>query len=80
MSGLKKLITFLDRWPPWAQQLVVAGVAVLITLVGSATDVYLPEDISLWANVEISAVISTAIAYALHAARKFRRFEEDVEI
>lgn len=67
---IKKLITALDGLPAWTQQILAVVIAGGLTALGSALQVTLPTDLHLFASPDVSALISGAIALAVHAGSK----------
>lgn len=77
MQALKTASVAVDKLPPAIKRFAVALIAVVLTLVGNATGVDLscnPEAGTTCLEVldkdAIKAVISTAIAFALHWVKK----------
>lgn len=77
MQALKAASVAVDKLPPAVKRFVVALIAVVLTLVGNATGVDLscnPEAGTTCLEVldkdAIKALISTAIAFALHWVKK----------
>ena len=69
-SLVKKYLTWLNSRPPWLQQIIVVIVAVLLTSIGTAFDVNLPENLRLFSENDINSLISAAMAYGIHAGKK----------
>ncbi len=67
---LKRLLDWIKARPPWVVQLFVPIIALGLTYLSKLIGVALPADLWLWAEPEIAAVLSAAIAYAIYAAKK----------
>lgn len=71
-SYFKKFLKVLDSWPAFVQQIIVAVFAALMTWLGTLLNVVLPTDMALFGQPELSALLSSAIAYGIHAGKKAR--------
>ena len=72
MGGVKKVARFVDKQPAPLQQMGVAGIAWGMTALSTTLGTFLPSDLSLVTDNEMSAALSAGIAFALHAAKKGR--------
>lgn len=77
MQGLKSLSAIVDNLPPTAKRFIVALIAVLLTLLGNFAGVDLRCDPEAGTNClelldkdAVKAVLSAAIAFAFHWAKK----------
>jgi hypothetical protein len=70
MKGLKALPLKVGALPAWLQQVVVVIIAGALTGIGTLTNVVLPETVELITQADVSAVLSAAIAMAVHAGQK----------
>lgn len=70
MSGIKWVVTFVDKWPPWAQQITTVLIAFGLSQLGALTNLALPTDLHLFADANVSALISSGMAFAIHAGKK----------
>jgi hypothetical protein len=66
----KKFVTLVDSWPAYIQQIVVAAFAGLMTWLGTHLNIVLPTDMALFGEPQISALLSSAIAFGVHAGKK----------
>ena len=76
MQGLKAGTTLVDGLPPLAKRLVVAGIAMVITLVASLTGVPIHCDVQADVNCltmldhdTVKAVVAAGVAFLLHALK-----------
>lgn len=69
-GAIKKGAAFVDNLPAWVQQIAVVVVAGALSAVGTQLDVLLPGSLSLFAESDVSALLSAAMAYGIHAGKK----------
>ena len=76
MQALKHSTTVVDALPPIAKRMVVAGIAVVITLIASLTGVPIHCDVASDVNCltlldhdTVKAVVAAAVAFLLHALK-----------
>ena len=67
---IKKTVAWLDTLPAWIQQIAVVLVAAALSVVGTALDTLLPGSLSLFTEADVSALLSAAMAFGIHAGRK----------
>ncbi len=72
MSGVKYVAHFIDRWPAWGQQLGTVGIAFGLSQLGVLTNTILPDAFHLFTDADMSALISSGMAFAIHAGKKQR--------
>ena len=78
MKGVKALPLKVGSLPAWMQQGVVVVIAACLTALGTLTNIVLPESIELITQADVSAVLSAAIAMAVHAGQKAKAIEPPV--
>ena len=76
MQALKATTTLVDGLPPLAKRLVVAGIAMVVTLIASLTGAPIHCDVASGVNCltlldhdSVKAVVAAVVAYALHALK-----------
>jgi len=69
MRGLKLAIPAVDGLVPWAQQIAVVVIAVILTQLGAFLNVQLPTELSLLTANDLEAVMAGGIALAVHKSR-----------
>lgn len=72
MAGLKKAVTLLGKLPPVAQQVLVLLISFGLTQLGALLNVAIPTDLTLFADSDVNALLSAALAMAIHAGAKAR--------
>ena len=70
MGLIKQGLAFVDRLSPNFQRLVVLILTFFLTQLGLFLNVATPEDITLFAESDLSALLSAALALAIHAGNK----------
>ena len=70
LGGIKKIATFVDGWPSWAQQLSAVLIAAGLTQLGGLTNTVLPESLQLFTGENVEALLSAAMAFGIHAGKK----------
>jgi len=75
-GGLKTLVAWLDELPASVQQVLVAAMAALLTVIAKWINAELPIDVMLFTEVEVSAWISAVAAFGIHAGQKRVRLAE----
>jgi len=63
----KRVLPWLDSLPAPVQRLAVLLVAALLTWLGTMLNVVLPTDLAFFAEADVSALLSAALAWCLHA-------------
>jgi len=79
-DSLKKGLGWIKERPPWVVQVLVPLVALGLTYLSKLVGVALPTDLWLWEQPEVAAVLAAAIAFAIHAARKFIGLERKLRV
>lgn len=70
MGVFKRLVTFLDTLPAWAQQMITVVIAFGLTQLGAMTNMVLPEAFHLFGDADVAGLISAGMAFAIHAGQK----------
>ena len=71
-NAIKDAAGFIDGTPAWVKQILVTVVAVVLTFVGKWVGVALPGDLAVFAASDVQALLSAAVAMAIHAGTKRR--------
>lgn len=69
-SLVKRYLSWVDKAPAWTKQILVVVTAGVLTYLGSLLNVVLPTDVALFGEPEVSALLSAAMAYGIHAGKK----------
>jgi len=72
MGYLKRAAGWIDGLAAGFQQILVVLIAAGLTWLGVMLNVALPTDLSLFAEADVSALLSAAMAYGIHAGKKAR--------
>lgn len=72
LGALKRVAGFIDRTPAAVQQLLGVVVAYVLTQLGTALDVVLPGELSLFTGESTEVLLAAAIAFGVHAGKKAR--------
>ena len=70
LGQLKKAVVAIDKLPSVAQQLIAILMAYGLTLLGGFLSVALPTELALFGEADVSALLSAAMAFAIHAGKK----------
>ncbi len=70
MRGIKFLITAVDGFPAWAQQIMTVLIAFGLSKLAALTGTVLPESLELFSGNDAEALVSAALAMAMHAGKK----------
>lgn len=69
-SGVKSVVTAIDRLPAIVQQILVVVEAYVFTLVAAKLGVPLPVDIHAWDLGIVTGILNGLAAIGIHAIRK----------
>ena len=72
LSGIKRLVTVIDRAPAAVKQVLAILIAFGLTKLGELAQVALPGELSLFTGSDVEALLSAAIAFGVHAGQKAR--------
>ena len=70
LAGLKYVVTFIDGWPAWAQQISAVLIAAGLAKLGALTNLVLPESLHLFTGETVEGLLAAAMAFGVHAGKK----------
>lgn len=70
MGWLKRVAGWIDGLAAGFQQILVVLIAAGLTWLGATLNVVIPVDLALFAEADVSALLSAAMAYGIHAGKK----------
>lgn len=72
MAFIKNSVTFVDDFKPAYQQVLVALIALGLTLLSAFVNVVLPTELVLFTADNLEAVVAAGVAMAVHAGTNRR--------
>ncbi len=72
LGGIKRIVTFIDGWPAWAQQISAVLIAAGLAQLGALTNLVIPESFQLFTGETVEALLAAAMAFGVHAGKKTR--------
>jgi len=75
MTGIKRLVAWVDSLAPYAQQIIVVLLAYVFTQLGAWATLPLPTELALFTEVDVSALLNAAMAYGIHAGKRAKKNE-----
>jgi len=70
MSGIKRIIQWVDALAPSLQQIIVVLLAYVFTQAGAWLTLPLPADLALFTEADVSSLLNAAMAYGIHAGKR----------
>lgn len=70
LDGIKRLVGLVDQAPAMLKQLLAVAIAFGLTKLGSFLEVAIPTHLELFTGSDVEALVSAAIAMAIHAGKK----------